>query len=835
MANKLYEETSIQDIADAIREKNGESTTYKVADMGNAIRAIIGQQDEIKTDTIDVTGKNWQRGLIDGNGGVMSDYTNYLSIQAIHLLNTSHNYKTLQISCGDNYVMRIGIYDTQYFTNADFIHNVHRYEYNITDLHNHNFDISIKKHNGDSFTDDEAMAIIETLEIKLTTGDGELSWDEPTTLAQKACLARASQLRDIEFMPVGTIPDLAGTLTAGKTYKGIRYSSVRDTDKFIGYGVSIHTYMTALNNPKSVLYTKESEQPSAKQWYGLNCSVYSSYAWGIEYLHTTNTLAETDFVEEVNPEDIMLCDSPDCHANFGGTEGHTVFITGVQRDKDGNIVTLEISETANPNTYKTLNSYPYFYERYIVNKKYKVFRNKRLHEVSYKPSIYIPLENEPTETIVYSDLCTNLGDKATILTSEKITLNPLVTDGYTAIKLYKNGTEINSYDVEDITLENLDVGRYTASLYPFNDNASTSFIVEQASISKEGNRYYFNGHGHPLRLIFKDSKYYTLSFVDLSEKDIARGYVDCDYANEKLSYYCVPFKNEYGCNLVTAEVDSTIVLAASDFTIQSIGSNGVALKDGTKNRVGTERIAIDDTKKVSIECTSPTAWIIYFFSDNAGSDCIGKSSYTSNDIDDITSVTLASGTIEGANYFRIALRNADDTTSELTEEMKEALVSNCTITISSEVATESVEKPNLVESSVGTDGSVYNSTGYKDGWRFKSSSGEEVEQSGSTITGFIPATSGQIFYVSGVTWGTSSDIGFYTAMCCYDSSMAYISGISGNAESNAYLVRGTEIESGDGRYCFKVITTDKTPDASRVAYVRFSMAGNGADIVINTD
>lgn len=40
MAKKLYEEASVQDIANAIREKNGASTKYKVAQMGNAVRGI---------------------------------------------------------------------------------------------------------------------------------------------------------------------------------------------------------------------------------------------------------------------------------------------------------------------------------------------------------------------------------------------------------------------------------------------------------------------------------------------------------------------------------------------------------------------------------------------------------------------------------------------------------------------------------------------------------------------------------------------------------------------------------------------------------------------------
>ena len=42
---KLYEETAVQDIAAAIREKNGTATTYKVAEMGDAVRGITGAEE----------------------------------------------------------------------------------------------------------------------------------------------------------------------------------------------------------------------------------------------------------------------------------------------------------------------------------------------------------------------------------------------------------------------------------------------------------------------------------------------------------------------------------------------------------------------------------------------------------------------------------------------------------------------------------------------------------------------------------------------------------------------------------------------------------------------
>lgn len=40
MAKKLYEEASVQDIANAIREKTGSTETYKIAQMGDAVRGI---------------------------------------------------------------------------------------------------------------------------------------------------------------------------------------------------------------------------------------------------------------------------------------------------------------------------------------------------------------------------------------------------------------------------------------------------------------------------------------------------------------------------------------------------------------------------------------------------------------------------------------------------------------------------------------------------------------------------------------------------------------------------------------------------------------------------
>ena len=53
MAKKLYEEASVQAIADAIREKTGGAETYKIAQMGDAVRAIPSKDNIVHADIPD--------------------------------------------------------------------------------------------------------------------------------------------------------------------------------------------------------------------------------------------------------------------------------------------------------------------------------------------------------------------------------------------------------------------------------------------------------------------------------------------------------------------------------------------------------------------------------------------------------------------------------------------------------------------------------------------------------------------------------------------------------------------------------------------------------------
>lgn len=52
MAMKLYSDTDVQAIANAIRTQNGETTQYKISEMAEAILDLSGSGSSVKTGTI---------------------------------------------------------------------------------------------------------------------------------------------------------------------------------------------------------------------------------------------------------------------------------------------------------------------------------------------------------------------------------------------------------------------------------------------------------------------------------------------------------------------------------------------------------------------------------------------------------------------------------------------------------------------------------------------------------------------------------------------------------------------------------------------------------------
>lgn len=99
MAKKLYEESSVQAIADAIRAKNGAATTYKVADMAAAIEALSGSNIE-HTDIPDYV-KSAALGVAKKVRAVQTDESvTFIAMSDAHQLDTSTDIVTGNLHAG---------------------------------------------------------------------------------------------------------------------------------------------------------------------------------------------------------------------------------------------------------------------------------------------------------------------------------------------------------------------------------------------------------------------------------------------------------------------------------------------------------------------------------------------------------------------------------------------------------------------------------------------------------------------------------------------------------------------------------------------------------------
>ena len=149
---------------------------------------------------------------------------------------------------------------------------------------------------------------------------------------------------------------------------------------------------------------------------------------------------------------------------------------------------------------------------------------------------------------------------------------------------------------------------------------------------------------------------------------------------------------------------------------------------------------------------------------------------------------------------------------------------------------------NLVPLSTSTAGgtAIYNNgLGYKNGYRL-SSSGAEKTQSGSTVTGFIPAKYGDVIRMKGVTWGTNVVDG-YSYISFYNSSGTLVTTVNRymNDDANGVSNHGNYINKNassiltdsNGVTTFNIVFTQKID----FSYIRINATGDGADMIVTVN
>ena len=276
----------------------------------------------------------------------------------------------------------------------------------------------------------------------------------------------------------------SGTLAQGQTVVGLPYSSASVEDGYIGIGISLYTFMTALHNPRSVLYTEESKGYTGYAYYGTVCTSLVCAAWGLPCLITTVAFPKSDIIVSKTKSEIQLGDML-----LSGT--HAKLITGIMRDSNGTITNVQVSESTYDHCVE--NSYQTYSAFISSHSAYTVYRYKKIDSAdSYVPSPFFSLADEDTKTFDYPDIMTAFGDRVTRKKGTDVTINVLSADGYSNISIYKNGILLETKStLADFTIYAPDVGVYEVRLTGSGKISSTFFDIVDATLSVSGNTLTF--------------------------------------------------------------------------------------------------------------------------------------------------------------------------------------------------------------------------------------------------------------------------------------------------------------------------------------------------------
>lgn len=363
---------------------------------------------------------------------------------------------------------------------------------------------------------------------------------------------KAHQLAYIEWRPMGTVPGLIQPVPVGEIYKGIPYSSVKEKDKFVGMEVSFHTFMSAVNNPRSVFYTDNVSSPpyngtNCGPYYGTVCSIAVNYALGIDRPYESSMYETIPYIAKVKeqspsgvrPGDILW------------SKGHVVLVLDVHH-VNKQILGFSILESSGCTSIKEL-SLEAFSERWKTV-GWVLYRDLKLAEnVDYSS---IPYVFNPGDVAVIpefnNDICTSRGDRVSYVEGESVTIN-VFNKQYDRIELYRNGILFSSIlnDKADYVWDSLITGSYEAKLArdgSFSRSVFFEVINERTSVIKNGDSYdVFMGseNGIPLYWVVcsKNGARKLIKDISSSEKEAGELSIDGSYSGLFLKVF---YQGEYG-------------------------------------------------------------------------------------------------------------------------------------------------------------------------------------------------------------------------------------------------------------------------------------------------
>jgi len=170
-----------------------------------------------------------------------------------------------------------------------------------------------------------------------------------------------------------------GYFEAGTEYTGVPYSSVKAVGRCIGFDIYLKTFLAAVENPHSVLYTENlsGKVSNAATYYGKVCSTFTSYALqcALPYRSSHHGPEFRNGVVLVDPQSAQAAEPGDIIYTPPATVGagsHVEIVTAVERSRES-VTAVRVEDSWPPTTRNLLRKASDF-DSHISSRNRKLYR-----------------------------------------------------------------------------------------------------------------------------------------------------------------------------------------------------------------------------------------------------------------------------------------------------------------------------------------------------------------------------------------------------------------------------------------------------------------------------
>lgn len=523
--------------------------------------------------------------------------------------------------------------------------------------------------------------------------------DVPENIGVLNAILNFKQLAEVKYTTKAKLPSQVGDFAAGKEYVGLPYSSSRPEAGFVPNFVSLYTFMTALQNPNSYLYTVdlgELGNDNGDTYYGAVCSTSCGYALNIVPNYSTHQWKDVPGMFALDWQSVHALKLGDMISSR--VSGHIVMVTDITRNKRGRIGEITITEAAPPRVVSTTYTPDALAERFPT-KDFVYFRYDKIHEVTHVQSPFVAVEDEAPQTVAYNTaLIPRKGDKANWLMGVPVEIDILESGRYTDVEIHKDNEPFDT------------VSLYSTSTYGSTESVEIDRTVYGLEWEIGGINSADGAHNGlttraktqmipstDLKIILPDNMKVSLFFYDSTGTYISSsGFVPDngavlvkDYAPENATFVIplIAYDDNANINDLNGMTSQVSVETATNVVPILFKLGGLSSETGEHLSQGRRvRSSFLPLQNYKIGVSNDAQYVVYYYNTNGD--------YISCDAEWKTGETeVLKVAPEGTDSIRILMRKPDD--SDLTLSIRNMSL-KITLTILGGMSSESDEKLNML-------------------------------------------------------------------------------------------------------------------------------------------